>query len=438
MSNTVIQNYVLNASLSDVSYVNGLVQGDSATPLANKLKAADRFLGMTTFAKDIGDHYIVLDQYTELAINGFSATVFQNKDTGEIHFVCRGTEPGIDLLHDIDLAINGVASQQIVALINYVKRLEAGPGQAAQYGYEVVGQVNGVDVYEFRQVGYANRITLTNAQGNPVSFGRVTVAGHSLGGHLATAFARLFPEHTDHVYTYNSAGFHGSSEFRFQEYEQGLGKPFGVFPGPNTQTNLYAENGFNLTTSDILFSQQGRRVPVFNEESTLIPNHLIDKLSDSLALYNLFAKLDPSLTMGQIDALFRAASNQMANTLEKGLQGLVKLFQNQDLTLSTRDAYYAALINLRDSVLFNQSAGLVSVLLPQYLSTSTLVDRAKTDIAFRYALQELNPFVIAGDDGLYAQHNQDHEPGSIRPQHRGGGDDRDISQGSGSVPRRGD
>ena len=341
---STIQNYSVNALLSDVSYTTNLPEGSTGNPLRDLLKAPNaRFEGMIAFAQDIGDHYIVLDQYTEVAINGFSATVFQNKDTGEIHFVCRGTEPGIPdlVLADGDLAVNGVASQQIVALINYVKRLEAGPGQAAQYGYEVVANVNGVDVYEFRQLGYADRVVLTNAQGNPVPFGRVTVAGHSLGGHLATAFARLFPEHTDHVYTYNSAGFHGSSEFRFQEYEQGLGKPFGVFPGPNTQTNVYAENGFNLTTSDITFTQQGTRVPVFNEESTLIPNHLIDKLSDSLALYNLLAKLDPSLTMSQVDALFKAASNEMANTLEKGLQGLVKLFQNQNLELliENLDAY---------------------------------------------------------------------------------------------------
>ena len=342
---STIQNYSINALLSDLSYAVNLPKGVTGNDLRDLLKAnSARFEGMTAFAQDIGAHYIVLDQYTELAINGFSATVFQNKDTGEIHFVCRGTEPGIDLLHDVDLAINGVASQQIVALINYVKRLEAGPGQAAQYGYEVIAQVNGVDVYEFRQLGYADRVVLTNAQGNPVPFGRVTVAGHSLGGHLATAFARLFPEHTDHVYTYNSAGFHGSSEFRFQEFESGLGQPFGQFPNSGKQTNLYAENGVSVTTSDSLFSQQGQRVPVFNEESTLIPNHLIDKLSDSFALYNLLDKLDPSLTMSQIDVLFKAASNQMANTLEKGLQGLVKLFQNQDLELSTenRDAYYFA------------------------------------------------------------------------------------------------
>ena len=415
---STIQDFAANANLSDVSYAEGLQSGMTGGQLEGELANDNdsRFRNAASLAKEIGDKYVVLDQYTASTLTGFSATVFQNKETGEVHFVCRGTEgdnlilPAVeDLWTDVVLAATGVASLQIVELINYVKRLESGPGQAPQYGYEVVATVYGVDVYEFHQVGFADRVALRDAQGIPVSFGRVTVAGHSLGGHLATAFARLFPEHTDHVYTYNSAGFHGSSEFRFREYEQGLSKPFGVFPGPATQTNLYAENGFNLTTSDILFSQQGTRIPVFNEEGTGIPNHLIDKLSDSLALYNLFDKLDPSLTTSQIYALFKAASNQMDNSLEKGLQGLVKLFQNQDLTLSTRDAYYSALINLRDNVLFNQSAGLVTVLLTQFLSTSTMVDRAKTDIAFRYALQELNPFVIAGADGLYSLHNQNGE-----------------------------
>src|SRR6185436_14092224 len=34
----------------------------------------------------------------------------------------------------------------------------------------------------------------------------VTVAGHSLGGHLALLFGRLFPSVTEHVYTYNAPG----------------------------------------------------------------------------------------------------------------------------------------------------------------------------------------------------------------------------------------
>ncbi|AMK74992.1 hypothetical protein A1342_01570 [Methylomonas methanica] len=38
----------------------------------------------------------------------------------------------------------------------------------------------------------------------------VDVAGHSLGGHLAMAFARLFPNNVDQVVTANGAGFHGA------------------------------------------------------------------------------------------------------------------------------------------------------------------------------------------------------------------------------------
>ena len=35
----------------------------------------------------------------------------------------------------------------------------------------------------------------------------LTVVGHSLGGHLAAAFSRLFPEISDRVYMANAAGF---------------------------------------------------------------------------------------------------------------------------------------------------------------------------------------------------------------------------------------
>ncbi|MBK9327637.1 MAG: hypothetical protein IPN00_15440 [Hydrogenophilales bacterium] len=41
------------------------------------------------------------------------------------------------------------------------------------------------------------------------------------------------------------------------------------------------------------------------------------------------------------------------------------------------------------------------------LNRDQIVAYAKTDIAYRYALEELNPFTVTGDAGLYVQHNAD-------------------------------
>src|SRR4051812_18042607 len=62
---------------------------------------------------------------------GFSATVFRDKQTGEITLAIRGTEPSandasgsVDLTDtDLDIALYGVAPRQIVSLYNYWQRL---------------------------------------------------------------------------------------------------------------------------------------------------------------------------------------------------------------------------------------------------------------------------------------------------------------------------
>lgn len=406
-----ISNYSVNALLSEVSYAEGLSPELTGDQLKDALSTADnaRFKSAAALAKDIGNRYVVLDQYTDDQYgSGFSATIFQNKETGEVHFVCRGSEPGIAdlLIADGDLAINGAASKQIVELINYVKRLEAGAGKnAAQYGFVLVptgGMGADAFAYELKQVGTADGVDLLNAAEVKVPFTQVTVAGHSLGGHLATCFARLFPEHTDHVYTYNSAGFHWNSESRFRTFEDGLGKPHGAFPSANVQTNLFSENGLNLTTSDLIFSQLGRRVAVFNEERSPIPdpftNHYIDTPADALALYDIFARLDPGLDIGQIDAILRGASNRMNNTLEKTLQALAKLVLDSDATIGIddRNAFCNALIPLRGFVdeatdATTQVNGTAFVVAPLVgMSASSLAGLAAlntpTGIAYRYAL----------------------------------------------------
>ena len=435
-----IQDFAANALLADVSYANGLRAQMTDRTLKDVLAGA-RFNNASSLANNVGNRYVVLNQYTDEAHgSGFSATVFQNKATGEVHFVCRGTDPSFAdiVIADGGLAINGAASRQIVELVNYVKRLEAGVGtkNAAQYGFVAVptdGTEAGGLSYAFKQVGTADGVDLLNAAGVKVPFTQVTVVGHSLGGHMATYFARLFPEHTDHLYTYNSAGFHWNSEGKFREFEDGLGKPHGTFPDANRQTNLFSENGLNVTTSDIIFSQLGQRISVFNEERTPLPdpftNHYIDAPADTLALYDIFARLDPGLDIGQIDAMLRGASNQMNNTLEKTLQALSKLVLNYDATIAVdnRNAFYDALISLRDYV-GNASYSLTpgDVVAPLVgMSASSLAGLAALDtptgMAYRYTLQELNPFAIVNSANLYDQHNANGELDLYDPQ-TGNGD----------------
>ena len=367
-----INSYLQYSELAFAAYADILVPGASniAAYIRSKMAIAQ--------AQDFDESWQVLAQQD--LTDGFSAVLFERMDdsgmpTGEKVLAIRGSDTS---LWPIDY---------LVDVINIA----------------TLGTSVGMPQYNSLESFYQSMIV----QGKLTATEQITVTGHSLGGFLAQAFTAKHDPVVSAAYTYNSPGFSVAPGL-LTNIGTELLELFGITDAtiPNSKIfNIRAADGLSGTAS--LGQMIGYVQPAFIESGDAIHNHSIVTLTDSLALYDLFAKLDQSLNMNQLDALFRTASNQIDNTLEKGLQSLVKLFQNQDLTLSKRDAYYSALINLRDSVLFNQSAGLVTVLLPQFLSTSTFVDRAKTDIAFRYALQELNPFIVAGDDGLYAQHNAD-------------------------------
>lgn len=100
----------LSAGISEDKYTDALEDGGDGMSAAQAAAFADR--------------YTVVDQYTDPA-SGFSATVFEDA-LGKRTLAIRGTQvsEGMDLIADIDLMLSGAASRQIVALYNYVQRLQ--------------------------------------------------------------------------------------------------------------------------------------------------------------------------------------------------------------------------------------------------------------------------------------------------------------------------
>jgi len=175
------------------------------------------------------------------------------------------------------------------------------------------------------------------------------------------------------------------------------------------------------------------------------PTHSIALIADSLAVMDLYATLDPSLvsevpgatetppTM-RLNRLFESMTNSRArlitsprgegNTLEAALDSLGRFVLGSRWVetpssdapgaygdLGERKPFYDQIQLLRDA-LFEGGAlkpvysGLTIVPLGG-IAPATLAERAETDVAYRYALRELNPFVVTGDESLYAQHNKD-------------------------------
>ena len=400
-----INDFYVNALLADAAYVKGVLESDS--DLAQKLSKR-----MTpSQAQYIADNFTVISAIdtSDYLGSGFDALVWKGKPgsayAGKVYISMRGTEDFGDFLADTDLALlSGSGRAQIMDMVNWWLRITtATTGQAKQIK---VDPLSGNFVLGSSIAGTGQLVGVTH----------VEVDGHSLGGHLAAAFARLFGGTLgiDAVTTFNSAGFHANSEPVFQQLEGLLGTGAGRFLSEK-QTNIFAQNGINVTTNSFFFNQVGQRVSVFNEEGSGIPNHYMYKLTDSLALMDVMNKIDTNLSLATANQLLGVGSAQPAASLEAILDALRRIYSGPSVAVtqigdaedspSSRVDFQQKLTDLRaliagDATLRGSFASLSS------LSADTLTTLAQSSAdaqAYRYALKELNPFALLGAN--YGIHN---------------------------------
>jgi hypothetical protein len=169
-------------------------------------------------ATDFTNRYQVVSQLPNTA-SGFSATVFLDTTTGQYTFAARGTEANAADLIGADLhgvVADGIAIDQVIDMYNYWQSLtHLGVYQAAYLdtsATNAVGSVVNDGVVQYVHMGNSDTVLVntplawgTNELGGVAT---VDVTGHSLGGHLAMAFSRLFPSATADVVAVNGAGFY--------------------------------------------------------------------------------------------------------------------------------------------------------------------------------------------------------------------------------------
>lgn len=390
MANT-ISSYFENAQLSLAAYAINLTPGMAPADYIFALGEA----GMSTAqATKFSDTYAILaPTYTQF-LTGFSATLFQKSGTTEKFLAIRGTEPGspLDWLSDLALfagLLGPVITPQYDALKNY-----------------------------YQQLLTDGKLTSTEA---------ITVSGHSLGGFLAQLFAVDYTNVVTHAYTYNAPGIGG--------FVSQLGELFGItdanVSGANI-TNLQATGpsataGWGTLLGDV------KAIYTEDQAPNYAANHYIKYLTDSLAVYNLFATLDPTLntnpttSIPKLTGILKATASQDAKTLETTLADLITLFQRDYQNGSTiafdtpgptdnREDFYTKLIAL-ETYLKGSALNTSSDTTPSYSLTvkslvgsdaSSLTTSASvaTDLATRYALYKLNAFTVNGT-GLYETINSD-------------------------------
>jgi len=233
-----INNAYINALLADATYALDDKVTDELTGI--KLEALLNERMAPTIAQYIGDNFTMVTHIDkgEYIESGFDATVWRDV-SGKTYVSMTGSEGIADFISaDIDLSIGGIAKRQVRDMVNWWLKNTTPEGEnAAQLGLE------------FGQYTSSSPVQGTGLLSN---VDNVTVNGHSLGGHLATAFTRIFGEKwpVDHAYTYNSAGYTLASGTFFTQIENILGSDVGLgrYPSENEQTNFFAQNGINVTT----------------------------------------------------------------------------------------------------------------------------------------------------------------------------------------------
>lgn len=401
-----------------------------------------------TQAEDFVTHWRVAHHLPNTS-TGFSTTIFESLDNpGHYVFAMRGTEPtaqwGTDItLTDIaDIGADGIALNQGIDLFNYYQRLITPSGSdAPQYAiYEgILPPPQGIT--EFIQLDegsgqlsaprYRYLVNADPAAGHgviPASASTIDVTGHSLGGHLALILSRLDPYRTGQVYTYNAPGFDtgliGSDDTEWfframaqvEMNETGM-TTVGAFPIGRID-NLVATHD---RISDI-GNLPGNITPFANEGDGWLSAHSMSNVTDVLVVSNLFAALDPTADLtDDLTPIFMATTNadDLPLTLETMTHALSNLLSIQaQVPTDDRDALYQAIQAIESEIYVDRTVGnpqiklayqnLEVVSLPNLTRTET-INRANNDIAYRYALAHLNPFVITGRESLYDDHNENGE-----------------------------
>ena len=148
-------------------------------------------------AKFIADNFEVINTRLSHDIpvldSGFDAIVWKGRKgtpyEGKVFLSARGTESGTDMLiADVDLTINSSARSQIIDMVNWWLR-ETTPAT------ETVRQL--INIPTPTGVPIPSPLSLVvpglpaQGTGRLTGINSISINGHSLGGHLASAFARI-------------------------------------------------------------------------------------------------------------------------------------------------------------------------------------------------------------------------------------------------------
>ncbi len=365
-------------------------------------------------ADEFVNKYVLIHQQSDTG-TGFSASVFQDKQTGKLVFAVRGTQASTfgDISTNLfDIGVTGFANKQSVDMYRYWKKLTTTGGETVVYSNEEIFDLyylnvgsldDGLGALAHAEAVAAFKTKLDADKGilsNKIpSYMKMDVAGHSLGGNLAYVFSRMFPQNTSQVVTINAPGISGGNAFL-----AGLG-----FTGVVPTTSINAESD---PVNSLAGAQPGTVVAIGQEVSADIVvgniyNHSVVNAVDSLNLLTLFAKLDPTQAenpSGILRTIMQNSSYRGLDTYENMLDSLRNLLIGDDVVktpaatkdeVAKREQFYLNIKELEESGHFVNLKGHVKLVAP-----SLNAAQAKSDYGQFLALYFAAPFALQGDNGL--------------------------------------
>lgn len=437
--------------LAEASYalLDNVASGDQ-----EGLQAASIANGFSqTQSEEFAKHWRVVHHQPDTD-SGFSATLFESTDNpGEYTFAIRGTAGLQDLvITDVtDIVLDGIAPDQVVDMYNYWQRLKAPENESYQVASLVeLPELTAQLAEAFLQGEKAGKAFIETLSARPgiiidrptlsvrtVVFDQsskpdglnlipndidgINVAGHSLGGHLAMAFTRVFEADNPTAYTANAAGFR--LHFNVDNLLNALAQAETSFDD-NRIINLYGTAGLNFVTQDLFLGlkQEGVRVPVFTENSFKDGStfgHGIGQVTDSAVVYDLMIALDPALqalppssAINRLTPIFEAASSETDFSVESLVNAFGKLLVPgfSEIPRSDedeREVLYSRIQTIRKAIFVDPDVP-VPVLNPEYQGL-TITPLLQSDPAAKFKTRALGFDLDNPDDAIayrYALRNQ--------------------------------
>lgn len=164
---------------------------------------------------------------------------------------------------------------------------------------------------------------------------------------------------------------------------------------------------------------------IFGSSGDFGTTHSITLIVDSLTLMDLFQSIDATLDQSAIESIFAATSNKRAtgvdgiaegDSLELALDALRKVFAGAEIVSTDFDETTGGFGDMGFRNIFHnnidalrlaaQSFPNINITSIATKTASEIVTQAEAgNLAYRYALVELNPFIVEGHPELYAPFN---------------------------------